>query len=408
MAVDKIEVRQGALLDWRIEFRNAALESQYRRSMRIHDAHQLRHAMRLIAIIFLLFIMADYALLKSSGVLLALTTVRCTVALSCLLLARFISLRPTLAHKALPLNLVYFTALSGLLLTIYWHPGHTGLHVSALVVASLTIYLLVPNRLPWILFWSGSLNFGFLTVTLLWKPLEPGMLAGSMLIFAFANLIGWLTFSRLNRLQRRQFALLMEERNINRKLQKEMGERVLLEAQLRQMASIDSLTGIANRRYFFELAEREFSRAKREGTPLAICMVDIDMFKTLNDRHGHVVGDRVLASIADCCASVLRDTDIIGRYGGEEFVIALPQADLETASAIAERLRYKVSILQLPMLEGSERLSVTVGISQVEPGETRLELALQRADAALYAGKARGRNCVVVDGESPPASVVET
>src|SRR5690554_203028 len=174
----------------------------------------------------------------------------------------------------------------------------------------------------------------------------------------------------------------MDERSTNRQLQTEINERQLLESQLRQMASTDPLTGIPNRRHFFELAEREFSRAKREGTPLAICMVDIDMFKTLNDRHGHVVGDRVLASIADCCASVLRDTDIIGRYGGEEFVIALPQADLETASAIAERLRYKVSILQLPMLEGSERLSVTVGISQVEPGETRLELALQRADAA--------------------------
>ncbi len=145
------------------------------------------------------------------------------------------------------------------------------------------------------------------------------------------------------------------------------------------------------------------TRAQREHTPLAICMIDIDLFKTLNDHHGHAVGDLVLTTVASCCASVLRETDIIGRYGGEEFVIALPQADLETANSIAERLRDKVTSLQLPMLPLGQRLSVTVGISQVAHGETRLEHALQRADEALYAGKSRGRNCVVVAGEAPPA-----
>lgn len=406
MTVDKIEVRQGALLDWRTEFRNAALESRYRRSMCLHDAQQLRHTMWIIATTFILFIIADHILLKSGGVLLVLTSIRCLVALSCLLLVGFVDQRPAIAHQPLPLNLVYFIILSGLLLTIYLRPGYTSLHISSLVVANLTIYLLIPNRLPWVLFWNGFLNAGFLLVTL-WKPLEPGMLVSSVLILALANLMGWLTFSQLNRLQRRQFALLIEEREINRKLQIEMDERSLLEAQLRQMASTDPLTGIANRRHFFELAERELKRTARDGTPLSISMVDIDLFKTLNDRHGHAIGDLVLTSVADCCASVLRDTDLIGRYGGEEFVIALPRADLETAYAIAERLRYKVSVLELPMLKEDKNLSVTVGISQVEPGETQLHLALQRADAALYAGKARGRNCVVIAGETPSASIAE-
>ena len=229
----------------------------------------------------------------------------------------------------------------------------------------------------------------------------------SLLILAFTNLMGWMTFSRLNQLQRKQFALLMDERSTNRQLQTEINERQLLESQLRQMASTDPLTGIPNRRHFFELAEREFSRAQREGTPLAICMVDIDRFKVLNDRHGHAVGDLVLSAVASCCASVLRDTDIIGRYGGEEFVIALPQADLATAEPIAERLRQKVHALDLPMIDGETRLSVTVGISQVLPQETALEMALQRADAALYAGKARGRNCVVVADETPSSITAE-
>lgn len=403
MTAGKNEAGEGASLDWRDEFRDAALESLYRRTMQIQDAQQLRHALWIVAGIFLLFSVADYLLLGASLPFLALVAVRSLVALCCLALALFIARHPAQAHQPRPLNLVYFATLTGLLLSILLHPGSIGLHITSLVVASLSLYLLVPNRLPWILTWNGYLAVGFLWTSLLWKPLSPGMLASILLILGFANMLGWLTFSRLNGLQRKQFALLVDEREINRKLQKEIEERQLLEAQLRHMASVDPLTGIANRRHFFEQAEREFRRAQREGAPLAICMVDIDLFKTLNDHHGHAVGDLVLTTVASCCASVLRETDIIGRYGGEEFIIALPQADLETATSIAERLRHKVTSLHLPMIDEGQRLSVTVGVSQVEPDEQKLELALQRADDALYAGKSNGRNCVVVAGELPPS-----
>ncbi|WP_111412286.1 GGDEF domain-containing protein [Billgrantia lactosivorans] len=401
MTAGKIEAGVGASLDWRDEFHDSALEALFRRSMQLQDAEQLRRALWIVAGIFLLFCAADYLLLGGSTPFLALVLVRTFVALCCLALAHFIGRHPAQAHRPWPLNLVYSATLSGLLISLLLHPGSIGLHLSSLVVASLTLYLLVPNRLPWILTWNGYLAAGFLLITLAWKPLTPGMLLSSLLILGFANLMGWLTFSRLNRLQRRQFALLVEERNVNRQLQQEIEERQLLEAQLRHMASVDPLTGIANRRHFFEQAEREFRRAQREGIPLAICMVDIDLFKTLNDHHGHAVGDLVLTTVAACCASVLRETDLIGRYGGEEFVIALPRADLATATFIAERLRHKVTSLRLPMLDPGQRLSVTVGISQVEPDETKLELALQRADDALYAGKSRGRNCVVVAGDAP-------
>ena len=408
MAIGRIVVKQGASLNWRVEFRNTALESRYRRSMRMQDALQIRRSLWIIATLFLLFISADYVLLGSTAIFAALTLIRCLVAISCLVLERFIAKRPVLAHRPLPLNLVYFIALSGLLLSILLRPANTGLHISSLVAASLTLYLLIPNRLGRILCWNAYLNLGFLLITWLWKPMDPGLLNASLLILAFANLLGWMTFSRLNQLQRKQFALLMDERKINHQLQKEINERQLLESQLRLMASTDPLTGIPNRRHFFELAEREFSRAQREGTPLAICMVDIDRFKALNDRHGHAVGDLVLSAVASCCASVLRDTDIIGRYGGEEFVIALPQANLDTAKPIAERLRQKVHALDLPMIDEETHLSVTVGISQVLPQENVLDMALQRADAALYAGKARCRNCVVIASETSASTAAET
>jgi diguanylate cyclase len=399
MTAGNNEAGEEASLNWRAEFHDAALEALYRRTMRMQDAQQLRYGLRVIAVVFLLFIVADYVLLGFGATFLLLATIRLFITLCCLGLTHYFALHPARAQEAGPLNFIYFTVLTGLLISIHLHPGDFGLHISSLVIASLAIYLLLPNRLPWILAWNGFMVAGFLLVALLLEPLTAGMLVRNLLILAFANLLGWLTFSRLNWLQRRQFSLLVEEREVNRRLQKEIEERQLLETQLRHMASTDPLTGLANRRHFFELAEREFSRAQREGTMLAIAMVDIDLFKGLNDHHGHAVGDLVLTTVADCCASVLRDTDIIGRYGGEEFIIALPQANLDTASSIAERLRHKVTSLRLPMLDEGQRLSVTVGISQVEPGEVRLEQALQRADQALYAGKARGRNCVVVAGD---------
>src|SRR5690554_6762179 len=225
----RAEARQGAALDWRVEFRNTGLESRYRRSMRMQDALQIRRSLRIIATLFLLFISADYVLLGSSALFAALTLIRCLVAISCLVLAHFIAKRPVLAHRPLPLNLVYFIALNGLLLSILLHPGHTSLHISSLMAASLTVYLLIPNRLGRILFWNAYLNLGFLLITWLWKPMDPGMLNASLLILAFANLMGWMTFSRLNQLQRKQFALLIDERNTNRQLQTEINERQLLE-----------------------------------------------------------------------------------------------------------------------------------------------------------------------------------
>ena len=406
MAAGNTEFREAPLLDWRAEFQDSTLEALYRRTMLAQDARQLVLALCAISGIFFIFSLADLALVGFNGEFLALLAIRAFVAMSCLSLALAVKLQPALVQQSLPVNLAYFVGISGLLLTIPLHPGTGGLHIATMVVACTTLYLLMPSRLPWILAWNAYLTLGF-AIALGYRPdISLAMLASGLLLLGFANLLGWVTLTRLNCLQRRQFALLIEERNINRQLQAEIDERRQLERQLRIMASTDHLTGIANRRHFFELAERELNRTKREETPLAICMVDIDLFKELNDHHGHAVGDLVLATIASCCASVLRDTDIIGRYGGEEFIIALPQADTATATRIAERLRRKVSGLSLPMLGDTPMLSVTVGISHVAEDEVTLDPAMLRADEALYEGKAQGRNRVVVaDAPSSRAAI---
>jgi diguanylate cyclase len=394
-------------LDWHAEFQDPAREALYCRTMQAHDACQMRFALWVAAGLFLAFSLTDFTLLGFGDTFLSLLAMRATVIMACLLLALALWKRPALAHHPLPINLVCLIGISGLLLTIPLRPNSIGIQLASMVVASMVLYLFVPNRLPWVLTWNAYLLTGFVTTSLLWAPIPAGLMATSLLLLGLVNLLGWMTKARLCGLQREQFALLLEEREANRRLQAEIEERSQLEEQLRYMASTDDLTGLANRRHFFELAERELRRAHRDATPLALCMVDIDLFKNLNDCHGHAVGDQVLTAVAACCRSVLRETDIIGRYGGEEFVIALPRANLQTATTIAERLRDKVAKLSLPMDSTIDHLSVTVGISRVESNETQLDPALLRADQALYEGKARGRNCVVVARQDPSLSVVK-
>ena len=403
-------VGEAGLLNWQAEFRDPAMEALFKRTILAYHACQLRLALCLIAGLFLAFALADYSVLGAGGAFVTLLFIRLVTVAACLVVALAVWRQPAVAHKVLPVNLVCLLCLSTMLLTLWLRPLDEGIHVASLVVASMALYLFLPNRLPWMLAGNAYLIAGFLTVSLVGSRLPPMLVMTSLLLLMFVNLLGWMTITRIKRLQHEQFSLLLEERSSNSRLKEEIQEREALEARLRQLACTDDLTGIANRRHFFELAEQEPRRARRDGTPLALCMVDVDLFKRLNDRHGHAVGDLVLATVAGCCQSVLRESDVLGRYGGEEFVIALPLADLDTAVTIAERLRDRVSALKLPMLDDETPLTVTVGISRIEAGESRLDPALLRADRALYAGKARGRNCVVVaprplpDGHAPDGS----
>lgn len=162
--------------------------------------------------------------------------------------------------------------------------------------------------------------------------------------------------------------------------------------ELRQMAASDPLTGLANRRRLLERGEEETRRAHRYHRPLTVLVLDLDHFKRINDNWGHAVGDGALKRTADCCLSVLRDIDIVGRLGGEEFVAILPETDLESGQGAAERLRAAIAGLEVddhPPL----RLTVSIGVATLEMEES-FAAALDRADAAMYRAKQAGRNCV--------------
>ncbi len=188
-------------------------------------------------------------------------------------------------------------------------------------------------------------------------------------------------------------------------------ENARLFADVQRLAITDALTSVYNRRHFFELAVLEYTRACRYQHPLALIMVDLDHFKSINDQHGHAAGDCVLQAVAQHCCATLRKADLVGRYGGEEFVILLPETTLASAARVAERLRARVARTGIEA-GTAQPLYVTLSLGvaelganecQVEDPDGPLRQLVERADQALYAAKQAGRNRVCVDGSAPQA-----
>lgn len=175
---------------------------------------------------------------------------------------------------------------------------------------------------------------------------------------------------------------------------RDISERKLAEQQLKEMATTDPLTELFNRRRFLELAEQEFAKARRYGRPLTLLMLDLDHFKDINDTYGHDVGDIVLQSIAETSVEQLRDTDIMGRIGGEEFAVILPETDIHQAQEAAERIRSSIEKTPVTTPAGDLQLTISVGISAYGKETEEFKNMLKQADTALYAAKHAGRNTV--------------
>lgn len=183
---------------------------------------------------------------------------------------------------------------------------------------------------------------------------------------------------------------------------------LLLEHELRHIARHDALTGLCNRRYLSELAEREVELAKRHASPLATLMLDIDHFKNVNDSYGHDVGDLVIKALADTCTRSLRRIDHIGRIGGEEFVCILPSTSREEAIAAAERMRRDIELVCVGTPKGEIRFTVSIGVALFNPAHADWPTLLKDADVALYRAKHEGRNRVVVAEPDAAGSAAQT
>lgn len=178
---------------------------------------------------------------------------------------------------------------------------------------------------------------------------------------------------------------------------RDITERINLLQELERQAKSDFLTGLANRRHFLELAELEIARAQRYDNWLSMLMMDIDFFKNINDSYGHKAGDLVLQKFANVCKNILREVDVIGRMGGEEFAILLPETTGERALEVAQRLRQEIENTRVAWENQDQpiQFTVSVGVATMATHQASVESMLQEADTALYQAKNTGRNSVV-------------
>ncbi len=175
----------------------------------------------------------------------------------------------------------------------------------------------------------------------------------------------------------------------------EVTELFELKEKFKQLANTDPLTNLYNRRYFIREAEKEYQRAKRYSLSMTVISIDIDHFKSINDKLGHPAGDHVLIEVAKQLKASLRQTDIVARIGGEEFSILLPETPKEAAIAFAERIRKEQTELRITGdWQGTITLSVSVGVSSLTDSDTAFDTLFSRADKALYQAKNSGRNKV--------------
>jgi diguanylate cyclase (GGDEF)-like protein len=189
----------------------------------------------------------------------------------------------------------------------------------------------------------------------------------------------------------------IERKRMEQDLKSEILKRKQMEEKLRILATKDSLTGLNNRRNFFDIATKAFERYQRYGGDISIIMLDLDHFKRINDSYGHKAGDLVLHFVAQLCVQNLRSVDVVGRYGGEEFVILMPEIGKYEAALAAERLRIVIANGKIDI--GGKTISTTASLgvaSNNSHKSSSIEDLLNCADEALYKAKEAGRNRVVV------------
>jgi diguanylate cyclase (GGDEF)-like protein len=173
-------------------------------------------------------------------------------------------------------------------------------------------------------------------------------------------------------------------------------ENARLFAEVQRLATMDELTGLLNRRGFYKQGQLEWERSQRLKHPLAVLFIDIDHFKQFNDAYSYTVGDQVLRLLAGCLRSHVREIDLVGRYGGEEFVLLLPETNLYSGNKVADRVRRSVETLQVSTGHEEVNITVSIGICQKMIGMATLENFIDHAGQALHEAKDRGRNRISI------------
>jgi len=177
-------------------------------------------------------------------------------------------------------------------------------------------------------------------------------------------------------------------------IERDLTEHKMLQARLEILASTDALTGLPNRQAFTGRANKEFSRSNRYSRPLSLIMIDVDHFKSINDQYGHAAGDHVLTNVGRILGDGLRDSDVLARIGGEEFVLLLPDTPMINAEYVAERMRLGLEVTPIKYQDLELTITASFGVASISSQDETLDQMLARADQAMYEAKNKGRNQV--------------
>ena len=242
-----------------------------------------------------------------------------------------------------------------------------------------------------------TFQISVLLPTILWLLLQEEAIKLILGVFLLIFMVAmWLFAQQVNRALYNSFRLQLENQSLADSLKQSNARLQVLNEELIQLSATDSLTQVANRRYFDGRLDSEFSRASREHTVLSLIMIDVDFFKTYNDMFGHVAGDECLKKIALAIRdSLKRPTDLVARYGGEEFVVLLPSTPLQGATQLAVEILANIEALKIPHpgSEVSEYVTASAGVTGAHPSKhIKQQHLLEVADEALYTAKSNGRN----------------
>lgn len=246
------------------------------------------------------------------------------------------------------------------------------------MILILYIYLIVPNALRYRV--ASALVVSLVSLATLFLLREPSLLYWTSIPIAMlgAHLIGLISSTRAYTYRRQEFRAIHEAQ--------------LLNQRLTVLAEVDALTGAYNRRKLIELGADEFSRYTRYGSPFSLMVADVDHFKRINDRYGHAAGDAVLSAVVAIMLAGKRATDALGRLGGEEFALLLPETSHAAALRVAERIRKQVQEAEIDTGQGVIAVTFSAGVVEIAPGDPSFDDLLRRADQLLYQAKERGRN----------------
>lgn len=390
-------INNQAISRWRAEFTDLQLENAYQQHVLPDTVRFLRFSLYLWAGLLIAAIPMDFGAMTSPEGIMVISGLRIGHVILLLWLAWQLKRTPAWASNGWPVSIVAMLGYPLFLVYPVYEPSLGDVSRGALFLMMLSIYVFIPNRLMLtnlvavvgivgataIQIWMGadSAEVMFTFVALCW----PALLGG---VVAHRSLVG----------SRRAYLLLRAAESANELLETEIEARHALEAELQRQALTDPLTGLSNRRHYEMLFKREHDRCRRHQAALSLGMIDLDHFKRVNDTCGHEFGDQVLQFAAEILQRPLRHSDILGRFGGEEFILILPDTDIVHARLVAERMREALE--QESMSRNGITLTVTAtfAMTQVRAEDADIQECIRRADHALYEAKRAGRNRVAISG----------